>query len=91
MVPDVLVDTKHLNPGQPGRVVGQLGEQRAIASQTVCQSTPSRRASGATEALSRWMQLIAHHAARAVSLARGRASEESSPNTPTGQADSTQR
>jgi hypothetical protein len=40
-----------------------------IASRTVCQSTPSRRATEATEALSRWMQLIAHHAARTVSLA----------------------
>jgi hypothetical protein len=35
----------------------------------VCQSTPSRRAIEATEALSRWMQLIAHHAARLVSFA----------------------
>jgi hypothetical protein len=24
----VLVDTEDLNPGQPGRFVGQLGEQR---------------------------------------------------------------
>jgi hypothetical protein len=49
-----------------------------IASQTVCQSTPRRRATEATDALSPWMQLIAHHAARTVSLARGTARSWSS-------------
>jgi hypothetical protein len=57
----------------------------------VCQSTPSRRATEATEALSRWMQLIAHHAARAVSFVWAGASGWSSLNPPSGHTGSTQR
>jgi hypothetical protein len=62
-----------------------------IACQTVCQSTPSRRATEATEALSHWMQLIAHQAARTVSLARDGANAWSSLKPRTGQAGSAQR
>jgi hypothetical protein len=60
-----------------------------FAVHTVCQSTPSRRAADATEALSRWMQLIAHQAARVVSLAP--ASAWSSVKPRTGQAGSVHR
>jgi len=45
----------------------------------------------ATEAVSRWMQLIAHQAALVVSFARATANSVSSVNTPTGHDASTQR
>ena len=70
VVPQVLIHAQDLHARQA--VLGRRPTRRArvaIASQTVCQSTPSRRAIEATEALSRWMQLIAHHAARLVSFA----------------------
>jgi hypothetical protein len=51
----------------------------------------SRRATDATEALSRWMQLIAHHAALPLSLVRGGASAWISLNPRTGHAGSVQR
>jgi hypothetical protein len=50
----------------PKASVSSASSLSKLASHTVCQSTPRRRATAATEAVSRWMQLIAHHAARVV-------------------------
>jgi hypothetical protein len=52
MVPNLLIDADGIDPGRPGSSTSS-SSSGLITSQTVCQSTPSRRATDATEALSR--------------------------------------
>ena len=90
-MPDVLVHADVSTPSSRAGSSGSAASSGLIAVRTVCQSTPSLRATDATEALSRWMHEIAHHAARTVSLARGPARSWTSVNTRTRHDGSLQR
>jgi hypothetical protein len=87
----MLVDSQHGGLSNLAGSAARSASNGLIASHKVCQSTPSRGATAATEAVSRWMIPIAHHAARVVSLARATASLSSSVNQPPAQAGSAHR
>jgi hypothetical protein len=53
VVLDVFIDAKRVDLGERGRILAKSASSGLIASHTVCQPTPSRRATEATDALSR--------------------------------------